>query len=418
MPSHQLQSMTRCRRKRGRRIGCLPVVTLASNLFSDVSCCRTNMVGVASFVSSLGPLSAKGGSCRLPLVPWNVQVPSTTRKRCRRKCWNVLLQSMSGSSKGDPPNAVDVELKPEGEDGVRRLRHSLDGEEGEREVEGKGDPEIQTVEDLVKLLQQSDDPVWDLIRFEGGVATKQSRVSSILHGSVLARTSLADAVTYDISNKMATTFLGSNELNLLVADMFEECPDMSAIVAEDLLATAMGDPSVPDVLTVLLFHKGFTALSTYRLAHRLWEARRRTLARYLQSVTSEVCAADIHPACRIGKGVHLSSGCDIVIGETAVVGDEVCLLQGVTLGGTGKNTGDRHPKVARGVHIGAGCSVLGNIAIGEGARVEAAAVVVKPVAPYTISQGVPAKTISFIVCDPFSLEDNFKHKPRKIFITY
>ncbi|CAN0043349.1 unnamed protein product, partial [Hapterophycus canaliculatus] len=230
---------------------------------------------------------------------------------------------------------------------------------------GRQEPEAHSLVDLVELLHASDNPLWELVRFEGHQASKQSHVSSMIHGSVLARTSLEDAVSYDVASKMATTFLSPTEVRYLMSDMYADEPLMDFVVAEDLLAHAMQDTSLPDVLTAMLYHKGFTALTTYRLMHWLWRGGRQNLARYLQSICSEVCAADIHPASRIGKGILMASGCDIVIGETAVVGDGVCLLQGVTLGGTGNQTGNRHPKVGNRCHIGAGSSILGNIPLGE-----------------------------------------------------
>ncbi|CAM9615736.1 unnamed protein product [Ectocarpus sp. 6 AP-2014] len=262
------------------------------------------------------------------------------------------------------------------------------------------DPRVHSLVDLVKLLEVSENPLWELVRFEGREASKQSHVSSMLHGSVLARTSLEDAVSCDVADKMATTFLSPTEVRSLMSDMYADEPLLDFVVAEDLLAHAMQDTSLPDVLTAMLFHKGFTALTTYRLMNWLWRRDRHNLARYLQSICSEVCAADIHPASTIGKGILMAGGCDIVIGETAMVGDGVCILQGVTLGGTGNQTGNRHPKVGKGCHIGVGSSILGNIPLGEGSRIEAASVVVKPIKPYTINRGVPSKTVAWIVCDP------------------
>eukprot|EP00903_Cladosiphon_okamuranus_P017091 g15748.t2 len=276
-------------------------------------------------------------------------------------------------------SVFDVSVEPRPATGGGEVVGGEDGRGGGR----SSDSEVKSLVDLVKLLHNSENPLWELLRFEGREASKQSHVSSMIHGSVLARTSLEDAVSCDVANKMATTFLSSTEVRCLMIDMYAEEPLLDFCVAEDLLAHAMQDTSLPDVLTAMLFHKGFTALTTYRLMHWLWRKDRRNLARYLQSICSEVCAADIHPAARIGQGILMASGCDIVVGETAVVGDGVCLLQGVTLGGTGNQTGDRHPK---------------------GSRIEAASVVVKPTKPYTINRGVPSQTVGWIVCDPYQVK--------------
>ncbi|CAN0255795.1 unnamed protein product, partial [Phaeothamnion confervicola] len=166
-----------------------------------------------------------------------------------------------------------------------------------------------------------------------------------LHGEVLSHRCLADALCALLANKLDTLFIGATELSTLLTDMFDELPPLRYVVAEDVLATVMRDPSIPDMLTVVLFHKGFHCLEAYRLTHWLWRSEREQLARYLQSVNSETLSADIHPGARVGRGVYIAGGTGIVIGETAVVGDDVCILQSVTLGGTGKERGDRHPKV-------------------------------------------------------------------------
>ncbi|CAM9294340.1 unnamed protein product [Ectocarpus fasciculatus] len=302
----------------------------------------------------------------------------------------------SNAATSSTAGSIDIKAEPRWSGGT-----AVEGRGGGSGGSGKRqDPGVHSLVDLVKLLQVSENPLWELVRFEGREASKQSHVSSMIHGSVLARTSLEDAVSCDVADKMATTFLSPTEVRSLMSDMYADEPLLDFVVAEDLLAHAMQDTSLPDVLTAMIFHKGFTALTTYRLMNWLWRTDRQNLARYLQSICSEVCAADIHPASTIGKGILMAGGCDIVIGETAVVGDGVCLLQGVTLGGTGNQTGNRHPKVGKGCHIGVGSSILGNIPLGEGSRIEAASVVVKPIKPYTINRGVPSKTVAWIVCDP------------------
>jgi serine O-acetyltransferase len=161
----------------------------------------------------------------------------------------------------------------------------------------------------------------------------------------------------------------------------------------DLLAIVTRDPANPDPLAVLLHLKGFQALQVHRFAHRLWHAGRMEGARWLASQASLVFGLDIHPAARMGRGIMLDHGSGIVIGETAVVEDDVSMLQQVTLGGTGRDKGDRHPKVRRGVLIGAGAKILGNIEIGAHSKIAAGSVVVEPVPPHTTVAGVPARIV-------------------------
>jgi serine O-acetyltransferase len=241
--------------------------------------------------------------------------------------------------------------------------------------------------------------LWQVICEESRAAAQDPAMSAMLHGSVLSHRQLQNAIAAHMAPKLATAFVGAMEVASLMSDMFEEKPELVTVMAQDLLAHTVHDPSRIDALSVLLYHKGYHALLTYRLSHWLWTHNRKQLARFFQSVCSEVCAADIHPAARIGRGVFVAGGSNIVIGETARVGDNVCILQGVTLGGTGKSRGDRHPKVGSSVIIRAGASVLGNIVVGEGARIEACSVVTKDVIPYTLNKGVPSKPAGYLACD-------------------
>ncbi len=163
--------------------------------------------------------------------------------------------------------------------------------------------------------------------------------------------------------------------------------------ATDLVAVHERDPASRDLMTPFLYFKGFLSLQAYRVAHWLWKRDREHLARHLQSRMSEVFGVDIHPAARIGCGIMIDHGTGLVIGETAVVEDDVSMLHGVTLGGTGKECGDRHPKIRRGVLLGAGSKVLGNIVVGEGAKVGAGSIVLDAVEPHTTVVGVPARPV-------------------------
>jgi serine O-acetyltransferase len=179
----------------------------------------------------------------------------------------------------------------------------------------------------------------------------------------------------------------------------------------DMTAVFERDPACTSMLEPILYFKGFHALQSHRVAHSLWTQGRRSLASFLQNRISEAFGMDIHPAARIGRGIMIDHGTGVVIGETAVVEDDVSLLQGVTLGGTGKETGDRHPKVRRGALICAGATVLGNIEIGECAKVGAASVVLKDVPPRTTAVGVPARIVGSCCEEPARAMDHSLPEP-------
>jgi serine O-acetyltransferase len=170
-------------------------------------------------------------------------------------------------------------------------------------------------------------------------------------------------------------------------------PDIVDAAASDLVAIRERDPACPDLVTPFLYFKGYQALQVHRVAHWLWRSGRRHLAGHLQSRSSELFGMDVHPAAVLGRRILIDHGTGIVIGETCVLEDDVSMLQGVTLGGTGKHQGDRHPKIRRGVLIGAGAKVLGNIVIGEGAKIGAGSIVLEPVPPYTTVVGNPARRV-------------------------
>lgn len=291
-----------------------------------------------------------------------------------------------------------------------------------QEIRAQADGDIvpRTVLELVTILADSEDPLWELVRFESHMIADDPAMSSMLHSSVLSHDSMDNALACHIGNEVATPFVGAMELENLVLEMYaEEGPEMQNTVSLDLLASALRDPRASGLLSVLLFHKGFHSLFFQRVSHWLWKNGRRQLARYLQSTNSELLHSDLHPAAKIGSGTFLASGSNVVIGETAEIGTDVSIMQGVTLGGTGKERGDRHPKVRNGAMLGVGASVLGNIVVGAGARVDAKSVVVKPVLPFSVTSGVPAKTVAFFVCD-VSEESNLCDtiKDRKLYVSY
>ncbi len=238
--------------------------------------------------------------------------------------------------------------------------------------------------------------VWDAIRDEvTRDAGAEPALAGYLHMSVLRHPTLGRSLSHILATKLENPAVGAVVLRDLMCDAFEKDPAILEAVVADLQAVATRDPASRGYSAPLLYFKGFHAVQGYRVAHHYWQAGREALALYLQNRISEVFAVDIHPGARIGKGVMFDHATSVVIGETAVVEDDFSMLHEVTLGGTGKVGGDRHPKIGRGVMIGAGAKVLGNIRVGEGAKIGAGSVVLHEVPPHTTVAGVPAKPVSF-----------------------
>jgi serine O-acetyltransferase len=238
------------------------------------------------------------------------------------------------------------------------------------------------------------DPIWSALRAQAEELTAtEPSLAGFVHGIVLKHERFEEALAYHLAKK-----LGGEDLSgMLVREVFDEAFAADAAIGDaaraDISAVYERDPACRSYLQAFLFYKGFHALQCYRVAHWLWRRERNALAQYLQSRISELFAVDIHPASRIGRGIFVDHATGIVIGETAVVEDDVSMLHGVTLGGTGKETGDRHPKIRRGVLLSVGAKVLGNIEVGEYSRVGAGSVVLKPVPPGCTVAGVPARVI-------------------------
>jgi serine O-acetyltransferase len=239
------------------------------------------------------------------------------------------------------------------------------------------------------------DPLWKTIRREvEGVAAGEPVLASFLHASILNHKSLEDALAFILAGKLESPVLPAMLIRELIADAVAASPAIGAAVRADVRAVRERDPAATHFSGPFLYFKGFHALQTHRVAHWLWQEGREALALFLQSRTSEVFGVDIHPAARLGRGIMLDHATGIVVGETAVVEDNVSILHEVTLGGTGKDCGDRHPKVRRGVLIGAGAKILGNVEIGECAKIGAGSVVLTDVAPHTTVAGVPAEVVA------------------------
>lgn len=235
---------------------------------------------------------------------------------------------------------------------------------------------------------------WDEIRRHATeIAAQEPALQTLLNETVLLRANFAECLTYRLTRKLVNHSPSIEVLHETFMEAFVQRPSILQQVACDMIAVNDRDPACSNVLTPLLNFKGLQALVCYRVAHYLWTEGRTEFALYLQSLISETFCVDIHPAAQIGCGILLDHATGFVAGETAVIESDVSILHEVTLGGTGKERGDRHPKVRSGVLLGAGAKILGNVEIGAGAKVGAGSVVLKDVPPHTSVAGVPAQII-------------------------
>jgi serine O-acetyltransferase len=245
------------------------------------------------------------------------------------------------------------------------------------------------------------DPVWQRLRNEAEQAANHEPVlAELIQTTILYNPSLESALAHRISRKLGHHAIAEPRLQDLFEDILAQHTYIGQQARRDIVAIDQRDPASNGFLAPVLYYKGFLALTAHRVAHELWNHGRRQIALYLQSINSQIFAVDIHPAARIGAGVLLDHATSIVIGETAVVEDNVSLLHEVTLGGTGKTRGDRHPKVRSGVLIGAGAKILGNVSIGEGSKVGAGSVVLQDVPPHVTVAGIPARVCGSAEKDP------------------
>jgi serine O-acetyltransferase len=240
----------------------------------------------------------------------------------------------------------------------------------------------------------SNDPMWDKIREEAmNGAKNEPLLASFLYSVVLNHKSLEDALSYILASKLGSATMPAVTLRDVIDEAFRGDPFIGVAIRADIAAVVTRDPACRFWSQPLLYFKGFHSIQAYRVAHYYWENDRLPLALYLQSRISEIFGVDIHPAAKLGKGLFFDHATSIVVGETTVVDDDFSMLHEVTLGGTGKERGDRHPKIRKGVLIGAGAKVLGNVVIGEGAKIGAGSVVISDVPPHCTVAGVPAKPI-------------------------
>lgn len=236
--------------------------------------------------------------------------------------------------------------------------------------------------------------LWKRLRSEAvELSVEEPEMRVLVEDVVLSRPDFSEALAARLSRRLAREDMPRGMMEPLLLDTFRKHPYVVRSAARDLLAMFERDPACFSPLEPLLFFKGFMALTTYRVSHQLWKDGRRWLALYLQSIVSEVFAVDIHPAATIGCGILLDHATSFVVGETAIVEDDVSILHEVTLGGTGKQSGARHPIIRSGVLIGAGSKILGRVEIGTGAKIGAGSVVLQDVPPHTTVAGVPAVVV-------------------------
>jgi serine O-acetyltransferase len=243
------------------------------------------------------------------------------------------------------------------------------------------------------------DPVWGRVRDEAAeIAAREPALASFIFATVLNHDTLEQAIGQRVADRLDHPNVSSELIAQAFDDMFEAEPSTGEAFRADIVAVAERDPATTRYVEPVLYYKGFHALQAHRLAHFLWKKGSKDFALYLQSRSSSVFGVDINPQTQIGRGIFIDHGTGVVIGATSVIDDDVSLLQGVTLGGTGKEKGDRHPKIRKGVLIGAGAKILGNIEIGQCSRVAAGSVVLKPVAPNTTVAGIPARVVGRSDC--------------------
>ena len=248
------------------------------------------------------------------------------------------------------------------------------------------------------------DPVWQRIIEEADQAVEdEPLLGGLIHACILHHDSLEKALAYRTAQKLASGEMSEQLLREIADEAHADDPALGAAARADIMAVYDRDPACHRFIQPLLFFKGFQAVQAYRVGHWLWARGRRDFAYFIQMRVSEVFGVDIHPAARIGKGIMIDHAHSIVVGETATVGDNVSMLHSVTLGGTGKEEEDRHPKIGDGVLIGAGAKVLGNIRVGNCSRVAAGSVVLSEVPPCKTVAGVPARIVGEAGCDQPSI---------------
>jgi serine O-acetyltransferase len=245
----------------------------------------------------------------------------------------------------------------------------------------------------LKTIRGPDD-LWPLMREEAERKAKEEPIlGSYFHATILNHRTFGDALSFRLASKLDNPMLPTMLIRDVIAEATYDDSEILSSAEIDIIATYTRDPACDDLSSSFLFFKGFHALQAHRIAHWLWNKERRTLAQFFQNQISVTLGVDLHPAARVGSGIMLDHATGIVIGETAVIEDDVSILHSVTLGGTGKTSGDRHPKIRRGVLLSAGCKIIGNIEVGVNAKVGAGSVVLNDVPPNVTVAGIPAKVV-------------------------
>ena len=247
--------------------------------------------------------------------------------------------------------------------------------------------------DELKTISGPED-LWPLMREEAERKAKEEPIlGSYFHATILNHRTFGDALSFRLASKLDNPMLPTMLIRDVIAEATHDDAEILSSAEIDIIATYTRDPACDDLSSSFLFFKGFHALQAHRIAHWLWKKERRTLAQFFQNQISVTLGVDLHPAATVGSGIMLDHATGIVIGETAVVEDDVSILHSVTLGGTGKSSGDRHPKIRRGVLLSAGCKIIGNIEVGVNAKVGAGSVVLNDVPPNVTVAGIPAKVV-------------------------
>ena len=270
----------------------------------------------------------------------------------------------------------------------QRYLDALGGSQGLRELQTAGD-------------------LWPVMCNEARAkASEEPILGSYFHATILNHQTFGSALSFRLASKLDNPMLPTMLIRDVIQEAISADPGILSAAEVDILATCTRDPACEDLSTPFLFYKGFHALQAFRIAHWLWCQGRKTLAQFFQNQISVTLGVDIHPAAQFGAGIMLDHATGLVAGETAVVEDDVSILHAVTLGGTGKESGDRHPKIRRGVLLAAGCKVIGNIEVGEGAKVGAGSVVLEDVPPHVTVAGVPARIVGQATGVPAHLMDH------------
>jgi serine O-acetyltransferase len=315
-------------------------------------------------------IRARDGDWPIGAVPVPVRVPATLSSEPFRTALIAVLEALGGSCH------AGTDLSPGG--GVTRRSDAMA---------------------TIATRPLRVDPVWDRIRDEAEDAIAgEPLIGGMVHASVLHHKALEDALAYRMAARLSSAEIGEQILREIAGAAYAEDESLGMAARADLVAVLDRDPVTHRLLQPLLYFKGFQAIQAQRVAHHLWNRGRRDLAYVIQMRTSEAFGVDIHPGARLGKGIMIDHPHSVVIGETAVVGDNVSMLHSVTLGGTGKEDEDRHPKIGDGVLIGAGAKVLGNIRIGHCSRIAAGSVVLEEVPPCKTVAGVPARIVGEAGC--------------------